>query len=112
MAWHIWGHVGGAIVADSAKVIRVKVVGAKVVGLCVKGVQLQGEGVGCGRWQGRRCGGSSLEVRRRPKPRLPTSLQEEVVEVGREQGGRAEQGGGRRDHGGGRGEQAAARPVS
>ena len=48
MAWHIWGHVGGAIVADSAKVIRVKVVGAKVVGLCVKGVQLQGEGVGCG----------------------------------------------------------------
>ena len=112
MAWHIWGHVGGAIVADSAKVIRVKVVGAKVVGLCVKGVQFQGEGVRCGRWQGRRCGGSSLEVRRRPKPRLPTSLQEEVVEVGREQGGRAEQGGGRRDHGGGRGEQGAARPVS
>ena len=111
MAWHIWGHVGGAIVADSAKVIRVKVVGAKVVGLCVKGVQFQGEGVGCGRWQRRRCGGTSLEVRRRPKPRLPTSLQEEVVEVGREQGGRAEQGGGRRDHRGGRGEQAAARLV-
>ena len=84
-----------------------KVVGAKVVGLGVKSVQFQGEGVGCGRWQGRRCGGTSLEVRRRPKPRLPTSLQEDVVEVGREQGGRAEQGGGRRDHGGGRGEQAA-----
>ena len=105
MAWHIWGHVGGDIVADSAKVI--KVVGAKVVGLCVKGVQFQGEGVGRGRWQGRRCGGTSLEVRRRPKPRLPTSLQEEVVEVGREEGGRAEQGGGSRDHRGGRGEQAA-----